>query len=77
MLDPNILREAFKRKRYGGGNDYDPDFDMFDAAADEIDRLRAALAACVEYWRDCDVPCPPALHDTVTNALHQQTGNKS
>lgn len=33
------LREAFKRKRYVAGDDYDPDFDLFDAAADEIERL--------------------------------------
>ncbi len=32
------LRDAFKRKRYGAG-EYDPDFDLFDAAADEIERL--------------------------------------
>ena len=35
------LRAAFQRKRYGGGDDYDPDFDLFDVAADEIERLAA------------------------------------
>ena len=38
-LDPEKLRDAFKRKRYGNG-EYDPDFDLFDVAADEIERLR-------------------------------------
>jgi hypothetical protein len=31
------LREAFQRKRYGASADYDPDFDLFDAAADAIE----------------------------------------
>jgi len=31
----------------------------------EIANLRAALIACVDYWRDTEVPCPPALHDQV------------
>ena len=39
-------------------------------AGREIAGRRAALEACVEYWRDCEVPCPPALHDQVTTALH-------
>lgn len=38
--------------------------------------LYKALQACVEYWRDVDVPCPPALHDQVTNALHKATGEQ-
>lgn len=33
------LREAFQRKRYGADADYDPDFDLFDAAADAIESL--------------------------------------
>jgi len=32
-------------------------------------KMRAALIACVDYWRDTEVPCPPALHDQVTTAL--------
>ena len=35
----------------------------------EIAELRAALVACVDHWRDTEVPCPPALHDLVTTAL--------
>lgn len=35
----------------------------------EIAKLRAALIACVDYWRDTEVPCPPDLHDQVTTAL--------
>jgi len=35
------LREAFQRKRYGAGDSYDPDFDLFDVAAD----------ALCEQWR--------------------------
>jgi len=40
------FREAFKRRRYGAGDayDYDPDFDLFDVGADEIDRLNAWVA---------------------------------
>jgi hypothetical protein len=34
------LREAFKRRRYGGEAEYDPDFDLLDAAADMIGWLR-------------------------------------
>lgn len=34
----NMLREAFRRKRYGLG-EYDPDFDLFDVAADRIEAL--------------------------------------
>lgn len=48
MLDPHKLRDAFERKRYGGAGEYDPDFDLFDAAATEIERLRAALAELIE-----------------------------
>ena len=36
--------------------------------AAEIAKLRAALQACIEYWRDSEIPCPPALHDQVTDA---------
>ena len=36
------LRDAFKRKRYGSG-EYDPDFDLFDAAADKIELLLEVL----------------------------------
>lgn len=39
----NKLRDAFKRKRYGSEGEYDPDFDLFDAAADEIDRLNKVI----------------------------------
>lgn len=38
------LREAFKRKRYGAGS-YDPDFDLFDVAADTLDSLESYLLA--------------------------------
>ena len=41
---PAKLREAFERKRYGIG-EYDPDFDLLDAAADEIERLNNAAEA--------------------------------
>ena len=34
------LREVFHARRYGDGAEYHPDFDLFDAAADEIERLR-------------------------------------
>jgi hypothetical protein len=37
------LREVFKERRYGAGAEYHPDFDLFDVAADEIERLRTAL----------------------------------
>jgi hypothetical protein len=39
------LREVFKERRYGAVAEYHPDFDLFDAAADEIERLQAALKA--------------------------------
>lgn len=42
MLDDLVrnLRAAFQRKRYGDAPpEYDPDFDLFDVAADEIERL--------------------------------------
>lgn len=39
------LREAFKERRYGAGGEYHPDFDLFEAAADEIEKLRRALHA--------------------------------
>ena len=35
----------------------------------EIAKLRAVLIACVDHWRDPEIPCPPALHDQVTDAL--------
>lgn len=41
---PTRLREAFQRKRYGGDGDYDPDFDLFEAAADEIGRYDREIA---------------------------------
>lgn len=67
MLDPEKLREAFKRKRYGGGNDYDPDFDLFDVAADELERLRAALEPFTRLGGPNDGVCPayPDLEDDV------------
>jgi hypothetical protein len=45
----------------------------------EIAKLRAALTACIEYWRDPEIPCPPALHDQVTDALGalEQKGNEN
>lgn len=37
------LRETFHRRRYGPGLEpYEPDYDLLDVAADEIERLRAA-----------------------------------
>ncbi len=41
------LREVFQRRRYGKGAEYDPDFDLFDVAADEIERLRSILRRCM------------------------------
>jgi len=41
-----------------------------------LEKMRGALQACVEYWRDCEVPCPPALHDQVTTALHGDEQSK-
>lgn len=38
------LREAFQRKRYGAG-EYDPDFDLFDAAADALEQASAKASA--------------------------------
>lgn len=46
------LREVFRRRRYGHGDDYDPDFDLFDVAADEIERLRAALGELADLMED-------------------------
>jgi hypothetical protein len=43
------LREAFQRKRYGAGGDYDPDFDLFDVAADELERLTKQCDAAHDY----------------------------
>lgn len=37
------LRDTFKLRRYGAGSEYHPDFDLFDVAADEIERLRATI----------------------------------
>lgn len=57
MSDPktehlvNRLREVFQERRYGGDAEYHPDFDLFDAAADEIDRLRATEVVA-KYWQD-------------------------
>jgi hypothetical protein len=62
IIEP--LRAAFQRKRYGGGDDYDPDYDLFDVAADEIERLRALLGKL--HWKSidkdnmeyrCDITC--------------------
>lgn len=56
MTDPQTLRDAFKRKRYGAG-EYEPDFDLFDAAADEIEGLRKALKDllwCAENLQETD-----------------------
>lgn len=39
------LRETFKTRRYGSAGEYHPDFDLFDAAADEIERLRTQIAS--------------------------------
>lgn len=39
------LRETFERRRYGADAEYHPDFDLFDVAADEIQRLRAKIEA--------------------------------
>lgn len=39
------LREVFHQRRYGPNAEYDPDFDLFDVAADKIELLRAALQA--------------------------------
>ena len=39
------LRETFQRRRYGGDSEYHPDFDLFDVAADEIEKLRNAFAS--------------------------------
>lgn len=44
---------------------------MSDDLIKRLEQATAALAACVEYWRDHDIPCPPALHDQVTDALHE------
>ena len=42
------LRDAFQRARYGGGGDYNPDGDLYDAAADRIEALEAKLAVARE-----------------------------
>lgn len=39
----DTLRETFNRRRYGADGEYHPDFDLFDVAADEIERLRARI----------------------------------
>ncbi len=38
------LRETFQKRRYGTEGGYDPDFDLLDVAADEIERLRTTIA---------------------------------
>lgn len=55
------LRETFTRRRYGGlaTDTYDPDLDLFDVAADAIDRLLATKAG----WREPDYIYSPA--DTI------------
>ncbi len=39
------LREVFQNRRCGEGSEYHPDFDLFDVAADEIEKLRNAMAS--------------------------------
>lgn len=53
---PAKLRDAFHRARHVGNGDYNPDGDLFDVAADEIERLRAGLKIIAET-RDgeCDM----------------------
>lgn len=53
MITPEKLREAFKRHRYGGG-EYEPDYDLLDVAADEIERLRAALTLALPVLQNAD-----------------------
>jgi hypothetical protein len=70
------LRDAFQRKRYGNTpGDYDPDFDLFDVAADEIERLRAehdnmlAVAGKVSFGPSYADIAKDARHDMpVTDA---------
>ncbi len=33
-----------------------------------------ALKACVEFWRDVEIPCDVDLHDKVTDAIFKATG---
>lgn len=57
------LRDAFQRKRYGDTpGEYDPDFDLFDVAADEIERLRS-LAGVVSRG--------PSYADIAKDARHE------
>lgn len=63
----NQLRAAFQRKRYGSG-EYDPDFDLFDVAADRIEGLLNAISqaydalgnedACEPYQDASDILSP-------------------
>lgn len=52
------LRDAFQRARYGGGGDYNPDGDLYDAAADRIEALEAKLAVAREALNHIDALCP-------------------
>lgn len=56
----NLLRAAFQRKRYGRG-EYDPDFDLFDVAADRIETLLGQISLKTH-------PEDSALIDAVVNA---------
>lgn len=68
---PEKLREAFKRKRYGAG-EYDPDFDLFDAAADGIEGLRREILRCDDacYERDKEL-AQVAREREDYNGMHQ------
>lgn len=48
MTTIDKLRDTFQRRRYGGTpGDYDPDIDLLDVAADEIERLTAERDAAL------------------------------
>jgi hypothetical protein len=73
------LDEAFARKRYGPG-EYDPDFDLFDAAAARIRELLAALRE-VHAYLDSMCECDPgsgcktaALREAARAAIAKETG---
>lgn len=42
------LREVFQQRRHGRDGEYEPDFDLFDVAADEIERLRAVAHEAID-----------------------------
>lgn len=48
------LREAFQRKRYGPG-DYDPDFDLFEVAADALDKMDQPTEVIIGLLEACGV----------------------